>query len=162
MLKVISDTTPILSLLKIGKLELLKELYEQVSVPYAVYNEIEKGKGKPFYADLSKVSWIKIEKIQDSGSRVYFFDLDEGEAEVIILAYEQKAGLVIIDELAGRRYAKQMDIKLTGTLGILLKAKEHGYIDQITPLLDSLTRQGSWINPKLVAKVIALAGESRQ
>jgi predicted nucleic acid-binding protein len=88
--------------------------------------------------------------------------LDEGEAEVIILAYEQKAGLVIIDELAGRRYAKQMDIKHTGTLGILLKAKEHGYIDKITPLLDSLTQQGSWINPKLVAKVIELAGESRQ
>jgi len=55
MRKIISNTTPILSLLKIDKLELLKELYGVVIVPFAVCLEIEEGKGKPFYQDLTLI-----------------------------------------------------------------------------------------------------------
>ena len=130
--KVVSNTTPLLSLLKIGKLNLLKELYGCVSVPFAVYQEIEAGKDKDYYIDISKIEWITIEKIHSEESKSYFFDLDEGEAEVLILAHEQQANLVILDEIIGRRYALQLDLKITGTLGILLKGKKLGYIDKIT------------------------------
>jgi predicted nucleic acid-binding protein len=124
MRKVISNTTPILSLLKIDKLNILKELYGNISIPQAVFLEIETGKDKEFYADLSKIEWIKIEKIRAQESKSYLFDLDAGEAEVLILAQEQKADLVILDEIIGRRYAKQLGMTLTGTLGILEKAGE--------------------------------------
>jgi len=159
MRKVISNTTPILSLLKIEKLNLLQNLYKTILIPEAVYNEIETGKDKEFYADLSKIDWIKIEKIHSYDPKFYIFDLDAGELEVLILAHEKQADLVILDELIGRRYAKQLNLTLTGTLGILLKSKELGLIREITPLLEELMRKGTWLNPRLVAKAIEMAGE---
>ena len=99
MRKVISNTTPILSLLKINKLNILKELYGEIIVPNAVFLEIEEGKNKPYYTDLKSISWINILNIQDSKSLDKFEDLDAGEAEVIILANEINADLIIIDEI---------------------------------------------------------------
>ena len=80
MLKVVSNTTPIISLLKIGKLQILKDLYGEILIPQEVFNEIEAGKNKEFYTDLSKIEWIKIEKINNEKSLSYFLDLDKGEA----------------------------------------------------------------------------------
>ena len=159
MRKIISNTTPILSLLKINKLDLLKELYEKVIIPSAVFQEIENGKDKQYYQDLSLLSWIEIADINNPESRSYFTDLDNGEAEVLILAKEQNADLVIMDEIMGRRFAKQLEFNLTGTIGILLKAKENKLINSISGLLTELTEKGTWLNPKLVSRTLKLAGE---
>ena len=159
MRKIITNTTPILSLLKIDKLNLLKEIYGEITVPNAVYQEIEKGKHKTYYQDLKLVDWIKIEQIKNTDSLAFFVDLDKGEAEVLILAKEQKADLVILDEIMGRRYAKRLELNLTGTLGVLLKAKEKGIIDSIREILTELTEKGTWLNPKLIKKVINLSNE---
>ena len=159
MRKVISNTTPILSLLKIDKLEILKELYSQVIIPNAVYQEIENGKHKEYYKDLTKIDWLIIQKIKDDNSRDYFVDLDDGEAEVLILAKELNADLVILDEILGRRYAKVLDYKLTGTLGVLLKAKEKGIIKSLKVLLTELTEKGTWLNPKLIKEVLRIGNE---
>jgi len=75
MRKIISNTTPILSLLKINKLDLLKELYGKITVPGAVFQEIEKGNEKLYYQDLSLIDWVEIEHIKNTGSRAYFIDL---------------------------------------------------------------------------------------
>jgi predicted nucleic acid-binding protein len=139
MRKVISNTTSILSLLKINRLSLLKELYGSVIVPQAVFQEIENGKEKPYYTDLSKLGWINIQQIINPGSLDYFFDLDRGEAEVLLLARELKADLVILDENLGRRYARQLDLTLTGTIGILLRAKQKGLIPSIKESILELT-----------------------
>lgn len=159
MRRIISNTTPILSLLKIDKLGLLKELYGKVIVPLAVYQEIEKGKEKPYYKDLTSLDWIEIRNIKNSNSREYLIDLDDGEAEVLILAKETNADLVILDEIMGRRYAKQLEINLTGTIGILLKAKEKGLIVSIKNLMTELEDKGTWLNPKLISKVLKIANE---
>ena len=68
MLKVVSNTTPIISLLKIGKLNIFKDLYGEIFIPQEVFNEIEAGKNKEFYTDLSKIKWIKIERINNEKS----------------------------------------------------------------------------------------------
>lgn len=159
MRKIITNTTPILSLLKINKLDLLKELYGKVTVPSAVYQEIEKGKKKPYYQDLKQVAWIEIENIKNPDSRAFFVDLDDGEAEVLILAKEQNADLVVMDEIMGRQYAKQLGFNLTGTLGILLKAKDKGLINSLREILTELIEKGTWLNPKLISKVIKLSNE---
>jgi predicted nucleic acid-binding protein len=125
-----------------------------------VYCEIEAGKDKDFYTDLSKIDWIKIEAVHSQNARLYLFDLDDGEAETILLAQEKAADLVIIDEKYGRRYAKMMNIPLTGTIGVLLKAKEKGLINTISPLLDELCAKQSWINGDLIKKALSAAGES--
>jgi len=159
MRNVISNTTPILSLLKIDKLDVLQKLYGEIIIPNAVYKEIEQGINKPYYQNLKEIIWIKIEGISDKKALQYFNDLDAGEAEVLILANEINADLVIIDEILGRKFAQKLNINLTGTLGILLKAKELNYIENISSLITQLRDKGTWINPKLANKILELANE---
>lgn len=65
MPKVVSNTTPIISLLKIDKLQILKDLYDEIFIPQEVFNEIEAGKNKEYYTDLSKIKWIKVKNIKN-------------------------------------------------------------------------------------------------
>lgn len=74
MPKVISNTTPLISLLKINRLGLLREIYETIIVPKAVFLEVEKGKDKPYYTDISQLDWIDIQEIKDKKALSYFFD----------------------------------------------------------------------------------------
>lgn len=159
MLKVVSNTTPIISLLKLNQLDLLKQLYKQIYIPTAVFNEIEAGKDKEFYKDLSTINWINIIEIKDKISVKYFLDLDSGEAEAIVLATELKADLIIIDEKLGRFHAKHANLKVTGTIGILLKSKAVGLIENLKPLLIELTEKNVWINEKLKREILEKAGE---
>ena len=159
MRKIISNTTPIITLLTISKLELLKELYGKLIIPQGVFEEIEEGKNKDYYTDLSLIDWIEIKSISDKEPLKYISDLDKGEAEVIILANEIKADLVIIDEKAGREYANHFNLKLTGTIGVLLKAKELGFINKIKPLLKIMKENGIWISQKFINKVLKIAKE---
>lgn len=161
MPKVVSNTTPIISLLKIGSLSILKDLYSEIYIPKEVYNEIEEGKSKTYYKDLSKIDWIKIKKIKDKKSLSYFLDLDKGEAETIVLANEIDADLIIIDETLGRFHAKKANLKITGTLGVLLKAKKDGLIQEIKPLLHELKEKGIWLSIKLIDKILTLANEKQ-
>jgi predicted nucleic acid-binding protein len=85
--------------------------------------------------------------------------LDYGEAEVITLAKELRIDTVIIDEYAGRRYAKMPEINVVGALGILLKAKELGFIQEIKPLMALLLKHERYIDKSLHEKVLCLAGE---
>ena len=159
MLKVVSNTTPIISLLKIEKLTILKDLYGEISIPHEVFNEIEAGKNKDFYEDLSKIEWIKIEKINNKKSLSYFLDLDKGEAEAIVLATEIEANLIIIDESLGRFHAKHTGLKVTGTIGILLKAKQLGHISELKPLLFELRAKNIWLSEKLIENTLKIANE---
>jgi predicted nucleic acid-binding protein len=159
MLKVVSNTTPFISLLKIGKLEILRDLYGEVLVPQAVFDEIEAGKTKEFYIDISEIGWIKVKKIKDRRSLTYFLDLDKGEAEAIVLAVENNADLILLDETLGRFHAKHAGLKMTGTIGILLKAKEKGYISELKPLLYELRRKKVWLSENLIEEILQLANE---
>lgn len=159
MLKVVSNTTPIISLLKIGKLNILNDLYGEIFIPQEVFNEIEVGQHKEFYTDLSTIEWIKIEKINNEMSLSYFMDLDKGEAEAIVLATEKKADLIIIDESLGRFHAKHIGLKVTGTIGILLKAKQLGYINEIKPLLFELRTKSVWLSDSFIENALKFANE---
>lgn len=160
MRKVVSNTTPIISLLKIGKLEILKDLYQELFIPYEVYLEIEAGKHKEYYTDLSKVEWIRIVKIQNEKSLLFFLDLDKGEAEAIVLAQETNADLIILDETLGRFHAKHIGLIVTGTIGILLKAKENCIIDKIKPILNELSQKGIWLSEQLIKQTLTKASET--
>ncbi len=159
MRKVVSNTTPLLSLLKIGHLHLLESIYSKVIVPQAVWQEIEQGREWPYYIDLQTLSFINIQSVSNPAAVDYLTDLDRGEAEVIVLAREIEADLVIIDEEIGRTYARHFGLTITGTLGILLKAKQHGFISEVRPLLEALVSKGVWIGLHLLDEVLRLAGE---
>jgi len=161
MPKVVSNTTPIISLLKIDKLHVLKELYGVIYLPLEIFNEIEAGKNKDFYVDLSKFEWIKIQKIKNKKSLSYFLDLDKGEAEAIVLATEIGADLIILDETLGRFHAKHAGLKVTGTLGILLKAKQLGFVSELKSLLLELRIKGIWLSDRLIEEMLKLANEKQ-
>jgi len=159
MPKVVINTTPLLSLLLIDKLYLLKKLYKQIIIPQAVYEEIEYGKDKKYYTDLQKIEYINILKIKDVKALNYFMDLHSGEAEVIVLANEIDADLVIIDETLGRRFAKNAGLKVTETIGVLIKAKEQGHINEVMPLLNEMKDNGVWFSNKLLDTIRHLVNE---
>lgn len=159
MLKIVSNTTPIISLLKTGKLEILKDLYGTISIPKEVYNEIEAGKNKEFYTDLSIIDWIKIETIENEKSLSFFLDLDKGEAEAIVLATEKEADLIILDETLGRFHAKHVGLKVTGTIGVLIKAKQLGFVTELKPLLLKLKTKSVWLSDAFIDEILQLAHE---
>ncbi|MBI4946555.1 MAG: DUF3368 domain-containing protein [Bacteroidetes bacterium] len=160
MLKVVSNTTPLLTLLKISKLNLLKEIYGEIIIPDAVYEEIEHGKNMKYYTDLKKLDWIKISSVKNKNDSRYFIDLDKGEAEVIILAEENNADIVIIDERIGREYANYYKLKVTGTIGILLKAKQKGLIKELRPLLAEMKEKGVWVSDNLIKTILEIVKEA--
>ncbi len=160
MRKVVSNTTPLISLIKIGQLQLLEFLYTQVIIPGAVWQEVQVGIDSPYYVDLTTLPFISIQKVVNANAVDYLTDLDRGEAEVIVLAREIEADLVIIDEEMGRSYARHFNLPLTGTLGILLRAKQNGLIPKVKPLLEALMSNGVWISKQLKEDVLVLANEA--
>jgi uncharacterized protein len=159
MLKVVSNATPVISLLKISQLDILRELYSEVLVPNAVFQEIEAGKNKTYYQDLSKLNWVRIVDIRNTSALKYFLELDAVESEAIVLATELEADLLIMDEKLERFHAKHAGLKVTGTIGVLIKAKKLGFVKTLKPLLHELARKGVWIKDDLMSEVLKEAGE---
>lgn len=158
MRKVVSNTTPLIALSKISKIELLKLIYHEIIIPVGVVEEYERGKSKEFYGDISKFDWIKVKKVEDEKTFEYLLDLDKGEAESIVLAKNIKADLLIIDELRGREFATLKGLTITGTVGVLLKAQEKQLIQTALPFVYELKEKGIWINDNLIQYVREIEG----
>lgn len=132
---VISDTTPILALLKAGCLELLENLYGKVLIPKAVYRELTENSVYLEEAKLIKTtkffSVVTVENMKSVNLFRSVTGLDEGESEALIMYDEQKADLLLMDEHKGRNVAKQLKVKYIGTIGILMLAYDKGYISKM-------------------------------
>lgn len=123
---VVADTTPIITLMKLQRLNLLEKLFETVFLPNAVYEELIANSKYPVEKQMiAKASFLERLEVSDRQSIKILREvvgLDAGESEAIALAEEKSADLLIIDERKGRRVAKQMELKIIGTIGILLQA----------------------------------------
>lgn len=108
MRKVIVNSTPLIALSHVGQLDLLKKIYSEIMIPDAVYKEICVKEGSPCQiAITAALDWIKIKKIQNEmAKQIYKTQLHAGEVEVMILAKEENADLVIIDDQNAKRHAK--------------------------------------------------------
>lgn len=157
---VICNATPIISLASIEQLHLLRLLYTEVLIPPAVRAEISAGSaGRPGYRELNRADWIRTVSLLDPRRADLLSDLDRGEAEVLALAQELNADLVIVDERLGRRHATRLGFPLTGTLGVLLKAKAQGYLHEVKSLIVRLQAGGIRLDDFLVEEALQLAGE---
>jgi len=107
------------------------------------------------------LSWIKVLEVQDKSNRkMYQAKLHDGEVEVMMLANEISADLLIIDDNAAKKTAKFLGFTVTGTLGVILKAKSEGIIPQVKPIVDEMLRQGFYISPKIIETVLKTANEN--
>lgn len=157
---VVVNATPLIALALIGELNLLQQLYGQVIMPSAVEAEVSAGGPRGIGSiEVQEAAWLRAVSLQDPQRADLLVDLDRGEAEVIALAQELNADLVILDERLARRHARRVGLTLTGTLGILLKAKLVGQVDAVAPLIEQLRLGGIRLSDALVAEVLKLADE---
>ena len=160
MRKVIVNSTPLIVLSGVGRLDLLKKLYGEVIIPKAVYREVTAKKDSVCMQVIGESDWIHIEKIRDrSEKKMYKAKLHEGEVEVMILAQEKQADLVVIDDNAAKKTAKYLGLMVTGTIGVLIKAKKLGHLDAVRLVLDEIKENGFYIGTALEKMVLEQAGE---
>lgn len=160
MRKVIVNSTPLISLCKVNLLDLLKRQYGEITIPAAVFREVSK-KNDAVKNQISSSEWIHIESVKETKSRrMYRAKLHDGEVEVMILAQEHEGEhLVVIDDGPARKTAEFLGLTLTGTIGILIKAKSNGYIDAVMPIVNEMERKGIYFSEQLKAQVKRIANE---
>lgn len=161
MRKVVVNSTPLISLATIGRLDLLQILYGKVYIPHAVFEEVyTKGKSKAGSDIIQHMDFIEIKNIINKEAKNYFRTaLHDGEVEVMVLANELKADLCVIDDLMARKYAKYLGLNVTGTLGVLIRAKEDGIIKEVKPLIEGLLENGIYIDDNLFRRILEIARE---
>ena len=159
---VVSDTTPLIGLASIDRLKLLLEIFGEVYIPQAVYDETvihgrEEGTAKQAVAN---AKWIHVVEVKDRlAVDVLLDEMDLGEVETIILAKELNADWVLMDERKGRRKLSQLNIPKIGTIGILLKARQLGLIPKLKTEIEKLQQTGFSISSSMVSEILKLAGE---
>ena len=160
---VIADTTPLISLMKIGRLGLLKELFKDVYIPEAVYCELTDN---PLFEnealEIKNCEYIHARSVDNKravGILRRATGLDIGESEAIVLTDEQQGNLLLMDEVKGRNVAKQMGIKIMGTIGILMVALEKHKITyaEIVAAVEILRDSGRHIKKELYEDLLKAA-----
>lgn len=156
---VFCNTTPLLALSSIGQLDLLRQLFGAINVAKSVADECSEG-GRIVVPELECVDWIHLQPDEETTSLPVLFELDRGEKQTLLLAMRQKADLVLMDERLGRRMAEYLGLQVTGTLGILLKAKTTGLIPSFLNAALAMKDQGIFYNPALIVRLASQVGES--
>lgn len=155
---VVANTTPIISLAAINRLDILEKMFGKIVIAEAVYNEM-KAKRNYGYDEVDS-GFIEVKSIQGVLYKDFLLsELDLGEAETIILAKELKADFVIIDESLGYKIANNVGLTAIRTLSILLRAKQRGFISELKPLLDEMIAKGRWYSDSVCRSVLMQAGE---
>ena len=155
---VVADAGPLIHLAAIGHLELVRRLSSTVLVPQAVYDEVVVvGAGLPGATELAAAAWITVVSPVglDVVAALLASGLHRGEAEAIALAIERRADRLLIDERQGRLTAEGMGVRVIGSIGILIAAKERGEVEAVRPFLVALRGSGLWISDALIARVLA-------
>lgn len=147
---IISDTSCIILLNKIGAIDILQKLFGEITITQVIAEEYKR----------SLPNWFKIEDPKEPGYlRLLSINLDPGEASAIALAIEQTDSLLIMDDLKGRRYAERLGIKVTGTLGVIVEAKLSGHIEAVKPFISKIKQTNFRLTSELEAKVLEKAME---
>ena len=156
---VVSDATPVISLIKAGQIELLQKLFGVVYIPEAVYRELtDNGAFSEEVKMVQECEFFYVEKVDNEKSVTIlrnFTGLDAGESEAIILADEKHSDVLLMDEHKGRQVAKKMGITITGTIGILIQAFDEGLLtdEDVEGCIERLKQSGIRISENLYQKL---------
>ena len=145
----IVDSSCLVGLERIGRLRLLFKTCSEVVVPEAVAEEVgELPEG------------LSVQRPENRALvRSLAAHLGAGESEVIALAAEREKSTVILDDGPARQTAREMNLRLTGTMGLLIQAKRQGHLDRVRPLVDALAEADFRLSESLYERTLRLAGE---
>ncbi len=152
----IADSSALVALSIVDKLDVLEKLFGEVYVPRAVYNEVSQENKAESYK-LKNYCKDRVLDIQASAN--FNITLGKGESEAIVLYTEQNANFLLCDDKKAKKFAQSFGLKVIGSLGILLKAKERSFLSEIAPLIDILRGSRIFIDDKTYALVLGMAGE---
>ena len=153
---VFSNTTPFISLSSVGLLHVLPSIFGDIVVAPSVVDEC----GRILVPDLRTLSWIKVEEVQSDLRLPALFELDRGERDTLLLAALNPKALVIMDEKLGRNMAEYLGLHVTGTLGVLAKARTLGLIPSFLQAAHGMREQGIYFHEGLVKRIAARVGET--
>jgi predicted nucleic acid-binding protein len=161
---VASNTSPISNLAKIGRLHLLQKQFSEIVIPPAVQSELNRLNQTEAAEQIQQAirdGWIKPHAVRNEKIvRVLQAQVDLGEAEAIALAMELPADLVLLDEKDGRSLAERAGLRVTGVLGVLLRAKHDGAIPLIGPEIEALRMKARFfLSASLTEKILNASGE---
>ena len=161
MPRVIVNSTPLIVLSNVNHLDILQKLYNDIYIPQAVYDEVTAKNDSACQQIKNNLNWIHICNIQDqSKKRMYQAKLHDGEVEVMILAQEnQNNDTVIIDDNAAKKTAKFLGLNVTGTLGVILKAKKNNIITNVSSIMNQLIQNSFYITQDVYNFIKTEAGE---
>ncbi|MBE9062501.1 DUF3368 domain-containing protein [cf. Phormidesmis sp. LEGE 11477] len=156
---IVSNTSPILNLAIINQLDLLREQFGQIQVPLMVLQELKVDEDRPgseVIRTAVATGWIQPVEVHNlSIVQLLNQTLDAGESEAIALALETSAEWTLLDERDARKIAKSLGLRVTGILGILLKAKQSGDILSLKPYLEDLRQKAGFrIAPTLLSQLL--------
>ncbi len=147
-MRVIVNTSPLIALNRIGRINLLRDLYKQVVCPRSVVDEIKVGVLKGHALALELPAWVSVDP--DPLEMAFRRELGAGESAVLSLALLTKADLVVLDDLQARLVAAELKLRITGILGILVAAQRSGFISNSRDEAHKLQAEGFRINPTLI------------
>jgi len=145
----VTNSTCLIGLERIQRLDILPQVFSPITIPPAVQAEVG-----------ITATWLTVVAVQNQTvAATLKTQVDDGEAEAIALALELGDVLVILDDLSARRVAIQLGLKVIGTVGMLLRAKQQDIISKIEPLLVALNEADFRISVAIVQRALELAGE---
>ncbi len=147
---IISDASCLVLLGKIDALSLLREVYGTIITTQLIAAEVR----------FSLPDWIEIRSTEsDEMTNRLALRVDRGEASAIALALEFPKSTVILDDLKARKLARELGLDITGTVGVILRAKESGIIPAILPFIQAIRTTNFRLSNKIEIEVLSLAGE---
>jgi len=161
MAEAISNTSPLLYLYRIGVIEWLPELFNEIWTPMAVVLELEEGQRKGYdVPNPHDYSWLQVIEPRSVPSEWLTLDLGPGELSTMALALEHPSQVVILDDSLARKIAQAAGLQVWGTLRVLLEAKSQALTGSIRPHIDRLQDAGMWISASVRQRILNLADES--
>ena len=152
---IIGDSSALVALAVVNQLELLEKLYDKLYIPQAVFDEVTQV-GKPQSDKLRRFLQSRVKRVDLTLTQL---GLGLGELEAITLYKELDADVLLIDDNRAKKYASLNGVKVIGSLGVLIKAKEEGHIEKVKTFLDELQKSEVYISHKLIEKVLEICGE---
>ncbi len=154
------DTSPLIYLAQVDRLDLLRRGADEILVPPTVLQEVRVKRGGSSKIEAAHRTWLRLEAPLDQNVvKVLQLELDTGESEAIALAIERSANRIVMDDLAGRRCARRLGLSLIGTLGLLLAARLRGELESMKSEIERLRATGFYAGEALVEKILRAAGE---